>query len=182
MKNLFLLLVCVACFAACPKDDEVVDPYTQELALDIVTGLQARDSNGAPAGLYGNPNVFSGEVDVYPNPALAQANVQYFGGSGLDVQQYWIIAATQNTDYAGINYDMLLRNDTYSADEVSTLNTVQTNVVGAAAFAIDFSGFTPGYYRIFYLMSDETLLWDNLYIDPNAGSPMTLLNQVAGDW
>lgn len=167
--------------SACGDDDISVDPYDAELNIEIVTGLQARDANAAPIGAFGNPNTFSGELDIYPNPSTSTVNVQYFGGSNLQVKQYWIFAAAQNTDYTGINYLSLLDNETYSADEVSDLNTVQTNTVNQSAFALDVSSFTPGYYRIFYLMSDETLFWDNIYVDP-AASPGSILDDIAGDW
>ena len=182
MKHLFLLLTFALLFATCQDDEMVVDPYTQELALEIVTGLQTRDFNAAPVGSLGNPNTFSGEVDIYPVPAINTANIQYFGGANLQVRQYWIFAASATTDYADINFQQELSNDTYSADEVSDLNIIQTNTVNQSAFAIDVSDFSPGYYRIFYLISDETLLWDNLYVDPNAGDFFTLLSTVSADW
>ncbi|MEL6656641.1 MAG: hypothetical protein AAFP77_03085 [Bacteroidota bacterium] len=181
MKHLSFLLCLVLCLAAC-KDDDTVEPGTTELSLDIVTGLQARDINGAPIGQLGNPNTLPGEVDIFPNPALGSANIQYFGGASLQVVQYWIFPADQNTDFANVNFSTLLNNDTYSADEISDLNVTQTNLVNLSAFAITLDDFSAGYYRIFYLMSDETLLWDNIYVDPSAGSPSDLLNQVTEDW
>lgn len=182
MKNAFYFLLSVLLFSTCGDDDINIDPYDAELALEIVTGLQTRDINGAPIGALGNPNAFSGEVDIYPNPAIGSANIQYFGGLNLQVKQYWIFAAPQNTDYADINYQTLLSNETYSADEVSDLNIVQTNTVNLSAFAIDLSAFAAGYYRIFYLMSDDRLLWDNIYVDPSAATPALLLNDITGDW
>ena len=181
MKQLAFLLLLAILFSTCQSDDDT-DPFNEELAIDIVTGLQTRDINGAPIGALGNPNTLSGEVDFYPNPALGSANIQYFGGNNLQVTQYWIIPGERNTDYADINYGSLLRNDTYSADEVSDLNSVQTNLVNLSAFAVLLDDLTPGYYRIFYLMSDGTLLWDNIYVDPSASSPDDLRNEVSMDW
>jgi hypothetical protein len=178
MKNLFPLFLLVLLFAACEDDETMTpDPYEAELQLEIVTGINVRDTNGSPIGSYGNPNVFSGEVDFYPNPAIGQANVIYFGGSGLSVKQYWIFSATKNTEYADIDYNILLNNATYSPDEVAALTVVQTNTVNLSNFALNVDNFTPGYYRIFYLMSDNTLLWDNIYVDPTA----TDLNQLTSE-
>lgn len=182
MKNLFPLFIFVLLFAACVDDEVVVDPYDAELQLEIVTGIQARDSNGAPLGIYGNPNTFSGEVDIYPNPMIGQANIQFFGGSGLEVKQYWIFAADKNTEYADINYGTLLDNATYSPDEVSDLPITQTNTVNQGAFAIIVDNFTSGYYRIFYLMSDNSLFWDNIYVDPTASNLATLTSEVSDDF
>lgn len=182
MKHLLLLLTFALLFSTCQDDEMVVDPYTQELALEIVTGLQTRDANGAPVGTLGNPNVFSERVDIFPVPAINTVNVQYFGSSNLQVKQYWIFAANATTDYADINYQQELGNGVYSPDEVSNLNIVQTNIVNQSAFALDLSGFTPGYYRIFYLMSNDQLNWDNIYVDPNATDFSSLLNTVSADW
>ncbi len=181
MKKLIFLLSLTLCFAAC-KDDDTLDPFTADLALDIDTGLQTRDINGAPIGQLGNPNTLAGEVDIFTNTAIRSANIQYFGSANLQIQQYWIFPAEPRTDYADINFSTLLSNDTYSADEVSDLNVTQTNLVNLSAIAVTLDDFTPGYYRIFYLMSDETLLWDNLYIDPSASSPNDLRNQISNDW
>lgn len=182
MKHLFLLFSFVLVLSTCGDDEMVIDPYTQELALDIVTGLQTRDANAAPVGMLGNPNVFSGQVDTYPVPAINTVNVQYFGGSNLQIMQYWIFAANATTEYADINYQQLLGNGVYSPDEVSELNILQTSTVNLSSFALDLSDLDPGYYRIFYLLSNEQLLWDNLYIDPSATDFSTLLSTVSADW
>ncbi|WP_367391363.1 hypothetical protein [Lewinella sp. LCG006] len=183
MKNLFPLLLLVLLFSTCQDDEAVTpDPYDEELQLEIVTGINVRDVNAAPLGSYGNPNVFSGEVDFYPNPALGQANVIYFGAAGLNVKQYWIFAASVDTSYADINYNLLLDNATYSPDEVAALNVVQTNTVNQQGFALNLEGFTPGYYRIFYLMSDNTLYWDNIYVDPTASDQLNLTSELSDDF
>ena len=182
MKQLTLLLILATLFSTCGDDDDTVDPYNAELALEIVTGIQLRDANAAPIGQLGNPNTRAEEVDIYPNPALGVANILYFGGASLQVQQYWIFAADPTTEYANVDYQTVLANDTYSADEVSDLNVVQTNVVNQSSFAVNLEDLTAGYYRIFYLMSNGTLLWDNLYVDPNGDSPELLVNEIAGDW
>lgn len=182
IKTLFPLFIFALCFASCGDDEVVIDPYDAELQLEIVTGLQARDSNGAPVGSYGNPNTFSGEIDIYPNPMIDQANIQYFGGAGLEVKQYWIFAADKDAGYADINYSVLLDNATYSPDEVSNLTITQTNTVNQGAFAINVDSFSPGYYRIFYLMSDNTLFWDNIYVDPTASNLTVLASEVSDDF
>ena len=182
MRKLFFPLCCALLLVACGDDDITRDPYAEELNLEIVTGLQCRDANGAPVSTLGNPNVRSGEVDIFPNPSNGDVLVQYFGGASLQVRQYWVFAAEQNTDYAAIDYQAVLTGSTYSADEVSDLNSVQTNIVNQSAFALDLSNLMPGYYRIFYLMGDETLLWDNLYVDPSATDFFSLLSTVNEDW
>jgi hypothetical protein len=182
MKNLFSFFLVVLLFAACNDDDTMPDPYDAELQLEIVTGINVRDINAAPLGSYGNPNIFSGEVDFYPNPAIGQANVIYFGAAGLSVQQYWIFAAAKNTEYADIDYNMLLNNATYSPDEVAALNVVQTNTVNQPSFALILDGLTPGYYRIFYLMNNNTLFWDNIYVDPTASNQLTLASELSDDF
>ena len=182
MKNLFPLLLLVLLFVACQDDDTTPDPYEAELQLGIVTGINVRDVNAVPLGSYGNPNVFSGEIDFYPNPSSGQANVIYFGGVGLTVRQYWIFAATKSTEYADINYNQLLNNATYSPDEVAALTVVQTNTVNQGSFALILDGFTPGYYRIFYLMNNNTLYWDNIYVDPTATDLGQLTSELSDDF
>ena len=184
MKKLFLLLFPVFTFFACGDDDCCLspDPYTEELRINVVTGLQARDVNAAPIGVYGNPNTFAGEVDVYPNPTINQVNVQYFGGAGLAVKQYWIFPADKTTDYADVDYAALLGNATYAPDDVFALDNVFTDEVNAGAFFLNLDMLTAGYYRIFYLMSDETLLWDNLYVDPAANDLSALVSLVSEDF
>ena len=182
MKKLFYLLPFVLLLAACRNDDDAPNPFDNELALEIVTGLQARDANAAPVGQFGNPNTFTGEVDAFPNPAIGELRVQYYGANNLQVKQYWIFAAPQNTDYADVDYGLLLANNTYSPDEVSDLTIEQTNTVNLSSFILNTDTFSPGYFRIFYLMSDETLLWDNIYVDPSATDYFSLLSEVSSQW
>lgn len=182
MKKLFPLLLLVLFFATCDDDEMPVDPYTQELRIDLVTGLQVRDVNAVPLAIYGNPNTFPGQVDFYPNPAIGQANIQYYGGAGLQVRQYWIFPAEKNTDYAAIDYNILLNNSTYSPDDVAARNVVATDLVNLPAFALNLDNLAPGYYRIFYLMSDNTLYWDNIYVDPSASNLEVLANEVGDDF
>lgn len=186
MKQLFLALLAL-CFllTACPDDDELPTTVDDALAVNIVTGLNAVDSNGAPVGTFENPNTFAGEVAVFPNPATTVAIVQYTGqatGNAAIIDRCWIFTASRDTTFASFNFTLGLNSETYTMQNLDTLSGVANITLGVGTATLNLSNFTAGYYRIFYQMGNGERFWDNLYIDPTATDPNALWNVVAGDW
>lgn len=180
-KYFFTLLALTLLFTACPDDDEPTFNLEPALNASIVTGLQARDINGAPIGQFGNPNVLNSTIEVFPNPALGEIAVQQTANEGLAIKQFWLISAQLDTTFADINYGQLLSSELYSVDELSA-DAIISDSPAANSFAIATSGLSGGYYRIFYQLANDQLFWDNIYIDPGAANLTVLLERIQNDW
>jgi hypothetical protein len=183
MKNYFLLLILFsAFFYACPDDpqEELPDIFENEFQIDIVTGINARDFNGAPIGVYGNPNTSFGLVEAYPNPAIDALAVQYIG-QDRTITNCWLFPATRDTTYADVDYSIYL-DQNYLDEEINAQLELETYFPNSSSFFIELEGLPTGYYRIFYDLDTGERLWDNLYIDPSASAFNELIDEVSGDW
>ncbi|MEM1214520.1 MAG: hypothetical protein AAGJ82_02460 [Bacteroidota bacterium] len=186
MKQPFYLLILMALlFTACPDDEEPHNDQflTDELDLEIVTGLNAYRIDGSPDGTYGNPNTFNDPVAVYPNPAISEVQIIYTADPALTITDVWMVAGTPFDEFGDVDYDQLLTDGLYTADEIAA-QALELNIgmPNATQFNLSLNGIEAGYYRIFIRTSDERLYWENLYIDPDGDTPMSIWDAIASDW
>ena len=175
MKNILLLLLLGFCFAGCNEDE--VQTTASATSLEIVTGIFLRDVNGQPLGKLGNPNVKQDGTSFSPNPAEGQV----FIFSDTAISTVWIVPANKNTNFPNENFSVLLENVQYEEAELNSKSIRSFTTNGSTIFALRIDDFPTGYYRIFYLLENGNLLWDNIYIYKD--EPFSdILNRLNDDW
>ena len=139
------------------------EPDTDLLDIELLTGLQFRDTNGLVISKVGNPNNKEQEAQFFPNPVQGVFSVF----SLRSIRNIWLAPAVVSMDYEEVDFDIELSELNYSREEVEQIQIRTIDAAGTNNITIDVSDFTAGYYRIFYEFIDGEIAWDNAYIDPD---------------
>lgn len=164
---LFLSILFLINLMSCKSDDTHNDPIDESIyqELEIITGLDFFDENGAAIGRWKSPNHNPGEVTTYPNPNTGNA----FAYSPNKIVRIWLIPSSCATDSTTTDIPSLSQDLTYT---ISQLENAQVKDISLIDFnnsaALNFNDVSVGFYKIFYELENEDLFWQNLYIDPSA--------------
>ena len=164
---LFLSILFLINLMSCKSDDTHNDPIDESIyqELEIITGLDFFDENGAAIGRWKSPNHNPGEITTYPNPNTGNAFVY----SPNKIVRIWLIPSCCATDSTTTDIPSLSQDLTYT---ISQLENAQVKDISLIDFnnstALNFNDVSAGFYKIFYELENEDLFWQNLYIDPSA--------------
>lgn len=171
MKKTLLFFTAIVLFnlMSCESDDDETtqmdNPVYQE--LDIVTGLDFFDENGAAIGRWKSPNHNLGEISTYPIPN----NGNVFIYSLDKIVRVRLVAATCSTDSTTTDIPILSQDLTYTTTE---LENAQVKDIPLTDFntqaALNFNDVPAGFYKLFFELENGDLFWQNLYIDPAASN------------
>ena len=158
-----LLISFFSCKSDDTNDDPMIDPVYPE--LDIVTGLDFFDENGAAIGRWKSPNHNPGEISTYPIPTNGIAYV----ASPNKIVRILLIPTTCATDSSTVDIPILSQDLTYT---IAELENIQIADIPLTDFnnqtTLDFSGVVTGFYKLFVELENGEWFWQNLYIDPAA--------------
>lgn len=164
MKWCFVGLGVVLFFAGCSEDEELSPDFR---AIDIVTGLNLFDANGVPIGTWGTPNDFPGVTTTFPNPS--SGIVQVF--SQESITRAFLVPAGCLADPGEEDITTISADLEYTLEEVLDLEVRDIDISGDGnQFALDFSGFADGFYRVFLEAESGVIYRQNLYFDPDQGN------------
>lgn len=176
MKFNYLLLILSISLFSCPSSDEGNGTNADD--FDLLTGIELRDQNGEGIGKAGNPNNRKDDIIFYPNPA---GNVGAVFSISTDIAQVWLIPALQNTDFQNTDFTNVLANTDYAIATLSAAAVLEVMPAGNN-FSLNLEGLAAGYYRIFYLKTDEQLAWDNIYIAPQTNDLNAVYLGILDEW
>ena len=155
MTIIFALLI----FISCGNDDEN-NNSTSETDIELVTGINIRNSEFSAPTRLGNPNVFTNNQFIaYPNPPAGALSLL----ASENISDVWITPANAEKIYQQSDFNSILNSDLYAESliesnaEMEFLNLNSTNLV------LNLENLTSGYYRVFTKING-TLYWDNIYI------------------
>ncbi len=175
MKKVILSLVVLHTLAfQCDPGTGIYDPTPRD--MEIITGLQVRATNGVELQKFGNPNSKTGTIKGYPNPANT-----FLYGTGSDiVRRMWFVPGELEYDYHGVEFDVLYQNFVYPEADVQA-EQVKFYTPNSYFFAVNVSDVPSGYYRVFYILDNGEMYWDNIFIDHEKPFQESV-DQVATDW
>lgn len=168
-KNFIYILIAGFAIISCSEDDNAssVDPK----AIDLVTGIVvAQDINSEGYGL-GNPNIrmpknlSSIYVYAYPNPTSNNLTVG-LSQTTDNITDVWFVKANAQMIFQETDFEELLNENTYTTSEISQVSTHAINDLSVSNITLNLEGYEAGYYKVF-IKTDESLYWDNVYIDNN---------------
>ncbi len=174
----FILILSILFTLSC--EDNSSDTPNSETpsheALDIVTGINLRDANGSPIGQIGNPNVYTPNIFIFPNPAVDVLTIS----SQSNLEEIWILPATKNTDFEDTDFEALTPTFTYLESDLAQAE-IMNNQINSNLVQINLAQLEKGYYRVFYKHNDGTLKWDNIYTDKTANE-CCLVQTLIDEW
>jgi len=176
MKNNLLpfMLLLLSLAFSCRPLPEIDEHHATD--IHIVTGLHLREHDGSSRGTLGNPNTKAGTIEAYPNPADDVLSVH----SSDTIQKVWITVGFQETGFQDTDFESLFQSLEHQPADLEIFTAKIFNPA-SSIFNLDVSDLPSGYRRIFYLMQDNTIRWDNLFIDHERPFP-TSVNQLIEDW
>ena len=168
MEKLFFILITFIglLFFNC-KNNENPDPQPQISYEDIniITGLDFFDDNGNPIGRWKSPNHNPGNVATFPNPNIGIVSLY----SQQKIVQIWLIPADCFNDTATNDIPTLSQNLDYGIVEIEEISIKNIPVPDFNnQINLDFSDIATGFYKLFYQLETEEILWQNLYVDPSS--------------
>ena len=160
--NSKLLIGCLVFLLAisCNEDGELINPFKGAKAIDIITGLVFKDANGQLVGTVGNPNIKSGSTLLFPNPANNVLSIQ----SNQQIEQLWFLRANKNTNFEDVNFSEAFESEEFNPSELESKSELSVTKTGMN-ISVSTSLLSSDYYRVFFLLEDSSIVWDNLYID-----------------
>lgn len=175
MKKVILSLIVLHTLAfQCDPGTGIYDSNARD--FDIMTGLQVRASNGVELQKLGNPNIKTGGIATYPNPANTSISC-----IGPDiVRKVWYVPGVLEFNFKSVEFDVLYQNHLYQESEIDE-NRIRFYTPNSSYFINNVSEIPSGYYRVFYQLDNGEVYWDNLYIDHERPFQESV-DQLAGVW
>ena len=119
-KILFLSIVLI--LNSCNKDD--ADDNISNTSIDLVTGINFRQSVDDTPLVLGNPNIYINNTFVnYPNPS----NGTLYLSANATVSKVWIIPANANKIHQQVDFNSLLNSGTYSESQIQAKSQLELN-------------------------------------------------------
>lgn len=181
-KTLFLLSALIFLVCSCDDDNMPTMPEPEPepgfTMLDVVTGLDYFDENGAPIGLWKTPNDRPGIARAFPNPNLGVVSIL----SMKNINRIWLIPSTCMIDTITENIPELSQSLSF---EITALEEAQIKDISLSEsslqLSLDLSDTSTGFYKLFYQIEEtEEIFWQNIYSDPNGNSipEFTVLDDI----
>jgi len=167
MKKLILLLSTLIISYSCKKETTTTSPVEEVIeitadAVDIVTGIKFRYTDGSNLFTVGNPNVKNDSIFMFPVPARNILQVR----SSTKIDEVWILPAEKvGNQFQTKDFSFMLKSMDYdmASSGATLLFTARNNISNVT---LDLNQYKSGYYRIFLrLKPDGKVHWDNIYID-----------------
>ena len=174
MKKIVLILISVLSLSC--NNDETSNP--DNTALNLVTGINCRQtSNDLPLQL-GNPNVLiNNKFVVYPNPSNEVVNIS----AQENVTDVWLVPANPEKIYQNVNFSTILNTNLYTEQSIVTNSDFSLNGQSSNGISMNIGTLEKGYYRIFVKIGGM-IYWDNLYKFENDGDNEEQFTAISNFW
>lgn len=159
MNRIAGVLLSVLIFVSCQNNDDAAN--ISELDIELVTGIQAQNSQSGPVIRFGNPNVISNQAVMYPNPTIGVLRIENSINNGLT--DVWIVKANAQRIFQDIDYDEILNSNLYSEGEIENVSDHYFSFNETGNAIINVEDFEKGYYKVFIKINNQ-IEWHNAYI------------------
>lgn len=176
-KHKYFVIFFVSAILLSCSDDDVDNTTNLETAIDLVTGINAKQDVTSVFQL-GNPNVRmpigfnSLSIIAFPNPVNSALNISLSQTNEV-LTNVWLVRANAEKIFQDTDFDAIYNEDTYTINEVSQASIQEFNGFSNNEITLNLEGLDTGYYRVF-IKTDDGLYWDNIYLD-NDGLDITEL-------
>jgi len=170
MKKITIILALLL-WVSCSNDDS---DNNSKAGTDIklVTGINIRSSEYSSPMKLGNPNVLTdNQFIIYPNPSLGLLSVK----STSEISDAWIIPAQAKKSYQQTDFASILTTNLYDESVIASNAEIEFNDLTATKLAINLSGISHGYYKVFVKING-VIYWDNFYFQDDNFNINSLIN------
>jgi hypothetical protein len=175
MKRILLVLV-VASIFGCNSDES--NDQTDMLDLNLVSGINLRETADQEPLKLGNPNIFvNNQFSVFPNPASDVVNVS----SQNIISDIYFLSATAEKIHQYFDFNVGINSNTYQESTISSLSSLKLNNQDEAILNVDVSNLETGYYRVF-IKTNGLLFWDNFYKLDNQTDSNIQIDNIIDFW
>ncbi|WP_298220942.1 hypothetical protein [Flavobacterium sp.] len=154
-KVLFILLIISA--LGCNKDES--NPVTDPLTMNLVTGINFRQTTDDLPLKLGNPNILvNNKFLIYPNPAGQALNFLAEG----NVTNIWFVPANPEKIHQNVNFSNILNTNIYSEQSIISNSDLSSAQQSSNNIIVNIKTLEKGYYKVFVKIGGE-IYWDNFY-------------------
>jgi len=157
MKKLITILTLIL-IASCGNDEDNSD-LMSETDIELVTGINLRDSNGYALMQLGNPNILNDQIIISPNPPTGIVSIK----TSDKLTDIWIVPAKAEKIYKSTNFNIILNSELYSESEIESYSDLEFKNLDANNMTLDLRSLKSGYYKVFVKINGN-IFWDNLFI------------------
>ncbi|GGZ76179.1 hypothetical protein [Algibacter mikhailovii] len=171
--KLTALIITLISIVSCSSDNESSNSKIRtDFDIDIVSGINIRNSDLATPTQLGNPNIFTDErFIVYPNPTLGMLALK----SNFDISDIYIISAQATKSYQQTDFTSILTSESYNESVIASNAEIKITDLTATNLNINLNELSHGYYKVFVKINGK-LYWDNIYFQDNNLDIDTLIN------
>ncbi|NNL16227.1 MAG: hypothetical protein HKO81_06260 [Flavobacteriaceae bacterium] len=160
MRIVLNLLLVVNLLVSCQNDDDN-STSNSETDLELVTGIEIRNSQSSALMNLGNPNINTNQVIMYPNPPIDALRIDAIGNSGIT--DIWLVTGNAQKTHQDIDFDSLLSSDTYSESEIEDESEYYFSFNESGNAIINLENYSNGYYKVFVKINNQ-IEWNNVYV------------------
>lgn len=172
-KTIFILFTILT--ISCNNSDETINP-TNSTDINLVTGINFRETADDPSFELGNPNILINNMFViYPNPA----NLTVILSSTQNITDVWIVPASPEKIYQDLDFSTILNTNLYNEQSIISNSNFSLTAQSSTNLSLNIGTLATGYYRVFVKIGGN-IYWDNLY--KNNGSSPEQMAEIVNFW
>lgn len=158
MKQKLSVIVLLSILSLSCSSDEA-NNSTDATAINLVTGVNFRQSPDDMSFLYGNPNALvNNKFTIFPNPV----NEVMYISVAENITDIWFVPANAEKIHQDVNFTSILNSNLYSEQSINSLSDYTLSGQFPNNVKIDVENLEKGYYRVFVKIGGK-IYWDNLY-------------------
>jgi len=138
-------------------NEEVKASYPLKLICGLRVGL-----DGGPLALGGwrRANHRSPKTEIFPCPAIDEV----FVTSSAAISKMWIVRGICAKDSIFENFEAIIDTISYNEGEIEEVSLREVeDLPSLQTFKVNISDLENGLYRVFWILDDDEIEWQNLY-------------------
>jgi len=162
MKLFYGILIGLLILSSCSNDDDT-NISINETDIDLVTGINIRNSEFSEVIQLGNPNVFSNNQFIaYPNPPAGVLSLS----SSQNISDVWIRPANANRIHQETDFNSILNSDLYVETQIQSNSELEFSNLSFLNLDLNLESLNSGYYKVFTKINGE-IYWENIFVAEN---------------
>ncbi len=158
MKKVTIILALLF-FISCSNNDDN-NNSTAETDIELVTGINIRNSEFSQPIQLGNPNIFTNNQFItFPNPPVGALSIL----ASENISDVWITPANANKIYQQTDFNSILNSNLYDQSLIESNAEMEFNDLNSTNIVLNLENINSGYYKVFAKINGR-LYWENIFV------------------